>query len=180
MYVEHDTTHIDELREELLSLLRGRSTYDWEFIRRLAHESGLSRGTIQRLIEGKTKRPAITTVGALNHALGYKLVRVWIGNGLLSGNKTYVPSDNSVPPNEKLKKTYAKGNALAAETAPTMADMQRMTDDLLTDPVAMDKFMEENPLPPEPLGEEIAQNPNFDFNAEGWILRPKEDDNAGS
>lgn len=42
---------------------------------------------------------------------------------------------------------------LTPETAPTMADMQRMTDDLLTDPVAMDAYMDANPLPVEPMQE---------------------------
>lgn len=46
---------------------------------------------------------------------------------------------------------------LTPETAPTMADMQRMTDDLLTDPVAMDAYMKANPLPAEPpADEEVA------------------------
>lgn len=78
MYRDHDQSHINELVEELRSLLASK-TYDYPFINKLSDDSGLAKSTIQNLASGKTKRPAITTIGALNQALGYRLVRVPIG-----------------------------------------------------------------------------------------------------
>lgn len=49
--------------------------------------------------------------------------------------------------------TSKERDALTPETAPTMADMQRMTDDLLADPNALAAYMSANPLPFDPYAD---------------------------